>query len=535
MAATVYVLCGVSLAEDIDDAPYVTLDTSSISCLGPVDLLSRFHDIAMEAMMAENAGQRAQSNDTTGRNDLRPDLAIEQVQIKILKPANHPVRKLSNRQIAKVEASIRESGFVVPVLLGKDDEILDGHSRIEAARRLGLKSVPCVRIDGLDNRAQRALRIALNKIQETGEWDEHALRFELAYQLEFGADPTVLGFEAPEIDCILEIGPSPVEDPDPLDEIDDLPEADAPAVAQLGDTWVLGKHIILCGSIGDESLADHLFGDNAAALVFSDPPFNLRVNGHVRSKTHHFEEFSEASGEMSREEFTEFLTRYFAIAKSVTRSGALIYSFMDWRHMGEILAAISAAGLDLINLCVWVKPNGGMGSFYRSRHELVFVAKHPGAPHMNNVELGVHGRYRTNVWEYAGATGGRADELDDFTLHPTVKPVRLVEDAILDATAAGATVFDPFLGSGTTLLAAARTQRRCIGIEICPAYVDVAIRRWEALTGLDAIHGASGQTFAERVEQGSTKATARANPDDDEATLIGSVTNGSGDAAEERF
>ncbi|KUJ76916.1 hypothetical protein AVO45_10525 [Ruegeria marisrubri] len=471
----------------------------------------------------------------TGRNDLLPDLTIDQVPITNLKSAKHPVRKLPTRQIARVEASMRENGFVVPVLLGKDDEILDGHIRIEAARRLGLKSAPCIRIDHLDSRAQRALRIALNKIQETGEWDERALRFELAYQLEFGTELTVLGFEAPEIDCLLEIGPPPNEDSDLLPEIGDLPKPDGPAVAKLGDTWILGTHVIVCGNARDESIVGHLFGKNVADLVVSDPPFNVRVNGHIRSPTRHFEEFAEASGEMSREEFTEFLTRYLAITKSVTRPGALIYSFMDWRHMGEMLAAISAAGLDLINLCVWVKPNGGMGSFYRSRHELVFVAKHPGAPHMNNVELGVHGRYRTNVWEYAGATGGRADELDDFTLHPTVKPVRLVEDAILDATVAGATVFDPFLGSGTTLLAAERAKRRCVGIEISPAYVDVAIRRWEALTGLEAIHEASGQTFAARAEQVPWTAKGETNPDGDYTTSPGSVTNDPGDAAEEDF
>ena len=450
--------------------------------------------------MAKNAGPRAQSTGSKGRNDLLPDLTIQQVQIANLRSAKHPVRKQSNRQVAKVERSIRGSGFVVPVILGKDDEILDGHSRVEAARRLGMSSVPCVRIDHLDSRAQRALRIALNKIQETGEWDERALRFELAYQLEFGTDLTVLGFEAPEIDSLLEITPAPGDQVDPIDEIGALPELTSSTVTQSGDLWRLGDHIIWCGNARDVDTSRHLFSGNTASLTFSDPPYNVRVNGHIRTGTSHFAEFAEASGEMTPEEFTAFLGSYLALAKKVTEPGALIYSFMDWRHMSEMLAAMAAAGLELINLCFWGKPNGGMGSFYRSRHELVFVARHPGASHMNNVALGSHGRYRTNVWEYAGATGGRADEADDFSLHPTVKPVRLVEDAILDSTVAGATVFDPFLGSGTTLLAAERTQRRCVGIEIFPAYVDVAIRRWETLTGLEAVHEASGQTFAVRAE-----------------------------------
>ncbi|SEP23211.1 DNA modification methylase [Salinihabitans flavidus] len=450
--------------------------------------------------MAKNAGPCVQLTNSKGRNDFLPDLQIEQISIANLKHAKHPVRRVSNRQIAKVKRSIRESGFLVPILLGADDEILDGHTRVEAARRLGMSSVPCVRISHLDCRAQRALRIALNKTQETGEWDEQALSSELAYQLEFGADLTVLGFEPPEIDSVLEIGPAARDEGDPIDEIGALPETTSSAVTQPGDVWRLGDHIIWCGNAKEIETTLHLFGDSCANLVFSDPPFNVRVNGHIRSKTGSFEEFAEASGNMSPEEFTDFLARFMAAAKAVTEPGTLVYSFMDWRHMGEMLAAITAAGLELINLCVWVKPNGGMGSFYRSRHELVFVARHPGASHMNNVALGSHGRYRTNVWEYAGATGGRADEADDFSVHPTVKPVRLVEDAILDATVAGATVFDPFLGSGTTILAAERTQRRCVGIEISPAYVDVAIRRWEALTGLEAIHEASDQTFAVRAE-----------------------------------
>ena len=256
-----------------------------------------------------------------------------------------------------------------------------------------------------------------------------------------------------------------------------------------------------------------LFADEFADLVFTDPPYNAPINGHVRPSSGQFEEFAEASGEMTTEEFTEFLRSYLAVAKEVTRPGALIYSFMDWRHMREMLAAVDIVGLDHLNHCIWVKPNGGMGSFYRSRHEQVFVLRHPGAPHTNNVALGANGRYRTNVWEYAGATGGRADEVYDFSLHPTVKPVRLVEDAILDATAAGETVFDPFLGSGTTLLAAERTRRRCIGVEFSPAYVDVAIRRWEALTGGEAIHDASGMTFAERADTAPAAEDASASQD----------------------
>jgi DNA modification methylase len=253
--------------------------------------------------------------------------------------------------------------------------------------------------------------------------------------------------------------------------------------------------------------------DMHVAMVFTDPPFNLPISHHVRT-TDAFEEFAEASGEMSRSEFIDFLVATLGVAASFLAPGGLLYAFMDWRHIGEMTAALEHIGLELINLCVWAKPNGGMGSLYRSRHELVFVTKVPGAPHRNNVELGKHGRYRTNVWEYTGATGGVKSEEDDFTVHPTVKPVGLVADAILDVTALGETVLDPFLGSGTTLLAAERTRRKCLGVEISPAYVDVAIRRWQDMTGLEAVQVETGETFnarAKRLAEGEELDTTRSD------------------------
>jgi DNA modification methylase len=286
---------------------------------------------------------------------------------------------------------------------------------------------------------------------------------------------------------------------DPADDQNQPSANDRMITSQPGDIWQLGEHVAFCGNCRDTKKLGQIFGSRTADMVFTDPPFNVRIEGHVRVAKNRFEEFAEAFGDLNKEEFIEFLKCFIAAANAVLKPGGVFYAFMDWRHMGEMLAAIEAAGLRLLNVCVWVKSNGGMGSFYRSRHELVFVFKDPKAPHTNNVELGKHGRYRTNVWEYAGATGGKSDEADDFSLHPTVKPVQLVADAILDASSVGQTVFDPFLGSGTTLLAAERTERRCIGVEISPAYIDVAIRRWEALTGQNAIHLQSGETFQQRT------------------------------------
>lgn len=431
------------------------------------------------------------------RNDLQPDLMVRRVPIRDLKLPKHQVREPSNRQIRKCVRSIETFGFVQPVLI-RGNEVVDGQSRIEAAKLAGLKEVPCISVDHLDARAIRALRIALNKIQETGVWYEDGLRLELAYQLEFNTDLTDLGFEPPELDGLFETLPEDEGNSDPADQTAASIHS-APTVTQANDVWQAGKHFVACIDMRNVNLLSELLGEKAIDMVFADPPFNTKVNGHIRVGNSAFDEFVEASGEKSIDEYILFLTEYLINAQAKLRPGGVIYSCMDWRHEWELHQAIQASGLQLLNKCVWVKPNGGMGSFYRSRYETVFVLKKPGAPHTNNVQLGSNGRYRTNVWEYAGATGGQADDVDDFTLHPTVKPVRLVQDAILDASAVGQIVLDPFLGSGTTLLASERTKRACIGLEISPAYVDVAIRRWQDPTGGQAILLATGQTFAERA------------------------------------
>ncbi|MBV1868153.1 MAG: ParB N-terminal domain-containing protein [Marinosulfonomonas sp.] len=453
---------------------------------------------------AEIADSGCSTNETSGagpgHNSGYGSIAncqIIQKPLADIKAAKNPVRKLKKKQIARVERSARLHQFLAPIVIDENYEIVDGHTRLEVARQLGLATVSCICIDHLSAIEKRSLKIALNKTQETGTWDEGALKLEFEYLLEFGTDLTVTGFEPTEIDAVLDIGGT-VEEADPLDEFGELPSADAKAVTRLGDTWKLEDHCILCGNARHSEDLDRMVRDMHVAMVFTDPPFNLQISGHVRT-TDTYEEFAEASGEMSRPEFIDFLAETLGVAASSLAPGGLLYAFMDWRHIGEMTTALERLGLQLINLCVWAKPNGGMGSLYRSRHELVFVAKVPGAPHRNNIELGKHGRYRTNVWEYTGATGGAKSEDDDFTVHPTVKPVGLVADAILDVTALGETVLDPFLGSGTTLLAAERTRRKCLGVEISPAYVDVAIRRWQEMTGLDAVHVETGETFNERA------------------------------------
>ena len=446
------------------------------------------------------------------RNDLLPEFKVETRKLSTLTTAKHPVRKSSKRQIARVASSIRAMGFRDPALITKDGEIIDGHIRVEAARRLGLEEIPCIIVEDLSEEEIRILRIALNRIQERGEWDENALKLEMTYLLEFEPDLTVTGFEAPEIDRLLVLDDIGSEQTDPLDMLAGLPDPNETAVARPGDLYHLGAHRVLCGNARSMEDIRRVLVDRELSAVWTDHPFNLSIKKDISVGAGKFAEFAEGSGEMSDTDYEDFLTVTTGNMAKALKPGGVLFLCIDWRHAEVLMRVLRTLGLQLINTCVWAKDKAGMGSLYRSQHELVLVAKRSGAPHLNNVKLGIHGRNRSNVWRYAGATGGRKSEEDDFSLHPTVKPVRMVRDALLDVTAMGEVVLDPFLGSGTTVLAAELSKRACVGIEISPAYVDVAVARWEKLTGLEAVHEETGLTFAvlrqrrSRVHEGSRSA-----------------------------
>lgn len=406
-------------------------------------------------------------------------------------------RTHSEKQLCKLEASIREFGFIVPVLVNCRGEIIAGAARVDAARKAGLTELPTISVDHLSDAQVRAFRIADNRLAELGEWDLELLASEIGEILDAGEiEIDLLGWETAEIDVMLDdalAGASETSDP-----ADEVMEPAAETISRLGDLWRLGKHRLICGSSLAPEVWERLLAGENASMGFSDPPYNVPVTGHVcgLGKVKHAE-FAYASGEMSGAEFTAFLTTFLVGLASHCSDGAIIDVCIDWRHLPELLAAAREAGLSLINLCVWAKGNGGMGSLYRSQHELVLILKKGKAPHINNVELGKHGRYRTNVWQYAGVNSFGRNRDADLADHPTVKPVALVAEAIRDVTRHGDIVLDAFAGSGTTLLAAERTGRRGYGIEIEPKYVDVAIRRWEKLTGKPAILDATGETFAE--------------------------------------
>jgi DNA modification methylase len=407
-----------------------------------------------------------------------------------LKPHPKNSRKHSKDQIQAIARSIETFGFNAPILIDKDKQIISGHGRWAAAKLIGLTSVPVICLDHLSPEQVRAYMIADNKLTDRSSWDDATLAVELKELSELALDFDIeaTGFEAPEIDLRIQSLDAAQE----TEKADEFHIAKGPQVSAVGDLWVFGRHRLLCGSALDESTYKALFDGEQAAAVFTDPPYNVPIDGHVSGKgqvTHR--EFPMASGEMSEAEFTDFLTRVFTYIRAYTIVGALIYACMDWRHLVEMLGAGRAVGFDVVNLCVWAKSNGGMGSLYRSRHELVFVFKNGKEVHLNNVQLGRFGRNRSNVWNYPGVnTFGRGD----LKYHPTVKPIALVADAILDSTKRDDIVLDPFVGSGTTILAAERTNRRCYAVELDPLYVDTAIERWQRMTGSKA-HTHLGETY----------------------------------------
>jgi DNA modification methylase len=406
-------------------------------------------------------------------------------------PRNH-----TREQIRAIARSIQAFGFNAPILIDKDRQIIVGHGRYEAAKFLGYTEVPVVYLKHLSDIQAKAYMLADNKLTDRSTWDDATLAVHLKELSELALDFSIeaTGFELPEVDFRIQS----LDGPEQADRADEFAVASGPPVSQPGDLWVLDGHRVYCGNALDPTSYEILFGLEKASAVFTDPPYNVRINGHVSGKgSVKHSEFAMATGEMTDDEFRSFLTVSMKLVAENIANGSIIYAFMDWRHLDEMLGAGRAQGWEFCNLCVWVKSNGGMGSFYRSMHELVFVFRQGRDGHVNNVQLGRFGRNRTNVWNYPGANSfarkGRKRNLD---LHPTAKPIALVADAILDSTQRGDTVLDPFLGSGTTVLAADRTNRRCYGIEIAPLFVDTTILRWQNMTGKQARH-ISGETFAE--------------------------------------
>ncbi|MGL4488317.1 MAG: site-specific DNA-methyltransferase, partial [Rhizobiaceae bacterium] len=416
--------------------------------------------------------------------------------VETLTPYKNNARTHSKKQLRQIADSIQRFGFTNPVLVSVDNMIIAGHGRVEAAKLLGMTEVPVRRLTHLNKDEVRAYVLADNRIAENAGWDRDLLAIELLALDELDFDLEILGFSAAEIDLTIGGAASEVAGPDPvLDKVE--PVSNEPAITQVGDLWHLGPHRLLCGDARSSADVAKVCGKDVVSLLFTDPPYNVPIDGHVSGlgKVRH-REFALASGEMDEETFTQFLTESLQAAAAPLKDGAIAFVCMDWRHMRELLNAGHAAFDELKNLCVWNKTNGGMGTFYRSKHELVFVFKKGRAQHTNNFGLGDTGRYRTNVWDYAGINTFGETRNEDIAMHPTVKPVALIADAIKDCTKRGEIVLDTFGGSGSTLIAADQCGRRARLIELDPLYCDTIIRRFERITGEAATLEQTGETFA---------------------------------------
>lgn len=420
-------------------------------------------------------------------------LHIDYLACEALKPYKNNPRTHSKNQIKQLARSIENFGFTNPVLVDENRNIIAGHGRVEAAKIIGLERVPVIHLNHLNEAQKRAYIIADNKLAENAGWNEDLLKTELEYitDIDPDFDLGLTGFEVPEIDLLL----NPEEPVDKADQLIPVPQEQT--VSKLGDLWFLGEHRLLCADATKPESYEKLLGDEKAAMIFTDPPYNVEIDGHVcgKGKIKHAE-FQMAAGEMSQQEFTEFLGQVFANLCQYSKDGSLHFICMDWRHIKELMEAASIY-TEMKNLCVWNKSNGGMGSLYRSKHELIFIYKNGKKPHINNIELGKHGRNRTNVWDYAGVN--TFENAENLALHPTVKPVGMIQDAIIDCTRRSDIVLDSFGGSGSTLIAAERCRRKAYLLELDPQYVDVIIRRYQEFTG-DTITHEDGSTFKEKDE-----------------------------------
>ena len=421
-------------------------------------------------------------------------LAIDQ-----LKPNPDNARTHSPAQLRKLARSFRAHGFITPIVVDPKNVVVAGHGRLEAAQHLGLTEIPAICVNHLSPEQLRAFALADNRLHDDSGWNDRLLAVELKQLSDLGLnfDIESTGFELAEIDVRIEGLEIKSQESDAADCLPD--KVPAEPTSRHGDLWILGEHRLLCGNTLDAVAFEHLMNGELAAATITDPPFNVRVDGFVSGlgqETHR--EFAMASGEMTSEEFEDFLTKTTKQIARHSKGGALVYMFMDWRHLSEALSACTHSFSEYRNLCVWVKHMAGMGSFYRSQHELVLVFKNGRGRHRNNVELGRHGRNRSNIWNYPFANRFGRNAGEDFhllKLHPTVKPVAMLAHAMMDCTARGELVLDPFLGSGSTLIAAQKVGRQCYGIEIDPHYVDLIVKRWQSFTGASAVHEKSGLSF----------------------------------------
>lgn len=440
------------------------------------------------------------------RNDLGPDLKLAVRQVDDLKVGKRQLHKLDEARVREIAAPIAALGVCAPITIDKDNRVIDGHARLAAAKFLGMTEIQCIVVSHLSQAERRLLALALNRLPQTAVWDLPTLKLEFQELIAEGQPLEVAGWSMPEIDLALQD-----EEPQAIED-GPLEPSEEPPVSWPGDGWWIGAHAVLCGDARDLQTIADMFGERRARLVLTDVPYNVKIRGNVTKGRHR--EFVMASGEMSEGEYLDLISHSMEVATILMLQGGILATFIDWRGLHTVESAARALGLAQLNLICWAKSNAGMGSLYRSQHELLPIYKLGDAPHVNNINLGKHGRSRSNVWRYAGASAFGSDAREGLKLHPTVKPQVMLEEAILDLTNRGELVFDPFLGSGSTLMAAEATGRVCAGVELDPRYVDVILERWMRKYDSEPILAATGQTYSEVRRERSERRHSRRPPSD---------------------
>jgi DNA modification methylase len=422
------------------------------------------------------------------RNDILPSLRIEPCPVDALKFPVRKLRKNDSAHVREIANAISTLGFNVPLLIGKTNVVIDGGSRLEAAKWLGLASVPCIRVDHLDETEQRLLRLAVNRLGEKGFWDLGQLEAEFRELIIADAPIEISGFGADEVEQLV----NAVDEDGP--ETVDLAPSTGPAIARVGDLFRLGTHRLICGDGSDPTVIRRLMEHDVARFVFTDAPCHVAIGGEVTDGE--AQRFADASGEMTEAKFLGFHRKWIDAVLPYLADGGLLGTFIDWRSQSILHAAATALALTPLDLVVWAKANAGAGSLYRSQHELLPLFKKGTASHVDNLSLGKRGRHRTNLWTYPQASSSGSDARIGRLDHGSAKPPAMLEDALIDLTNRGDIVLDPFLGSGSTLIAAENSGRVCRGVELNPLSIDVIIRCYEALTRTTAVLADTGEPFA---------------------------------------
>ena len=412
-------------------------------------------------------------------------LHIETLPTAALTPYARNARTHSPEQVAQIAASINEFGFTNPVLIDAEGGIIAGHGRVMAANRLGLADVPCLRLSHLTDAQKRAYIIADNQLALNAGWDEALLAVEIGElkDMDFDLDLTGLGME--EIERLLALNDPP---PPPPDGADDVPEVQPDAITQPGDIWVLGKHRIMCGDSTDADNVKRLMAGELASLVVTDPPYGVSYGDknaflNTISRGNRIQT-PIANDHGDKADIQEMWKSAFSQMAEVMDSGAVVYCFMPQggdQMMMMMMMMMTGAGIEPRHELIWLKNNHVLGrTDYAYKHEPILYAWKKGGHKF-------YGDFQTSILEFP-----KPQKSD---LHPTMKPVALVERLITNSSNAGQLLYEPFSGSGTTIIACEQTGRRCYAMELSPQYVDVAVKRWQQYTGQTAILEATGQPF----------------------------------------